>query len=89
MRRREIQNFTLKLNDLKEYEVAKQERLARASEESGSGGGAGSDTTSAATMNLDAMNTPEVSIIPLPKVMGGPKTKQEIRSRIGYPLELP
>uniref|UniRef100_A0A1Q3FU32 Anaphase-promoting complex subunit CDC26 n=1 Tax=Culex tarsalis TaxID=7177 RepID=A0A1Q3FU32_CULTA len=87
MRRREIRNFTIKLSDLKEYEQAKQERLAKASEDhsTGSGAGGGGDDSAG---DADPLKSPEVTVTPLPKV-GGAKTKQEIRARIGYQLELP
>ncbi|KAL9696256.1 hypothetical protein quinque_015541 [Culex quinquefasciatus] len=89
MRRREIRNFTIKLSDLKEYEQAKQERLAaKASEDRSTGsdgaGGGGDDSAG----DVDPLKSPKVTVTPLPKV-GGAKTKQEIRARIGYQLELP
>lgn len=93
MRRREIQNFTLKLSDLKEYELAKQERLARTNgERSGGGGGAATATTagvSGLAADIDPLKTPEVTMPALPKLGIGPKTKQEIRARIGFPPDLP
>lgn len=65
MRRREIQSFTLKLSDLKEYEAVRQERLE-----------------SKPNRNKDDSGmTPES---PMKLVARwGPKTKQEIRERIG------
>lgn len=65
MRRREIQSFTLKLSDLKEYETVRQERL---------------DTKAQQNRAESAGVTPE-SPMKLPK--WGPKSKQEIRERIG------
>lgn len=61
MRRREIQSFTLKLSDLKEYDAIRQER--NKAEESMS---------------------PERSPMRLPALTKwGPKSKQEVRERIG------
>ncbi|XP_065089182.1 uncharacterized protein LOC135710508 [Ochlerotatus camptorhynchus] len=92
MRRREIQNFSLKLSDLKEYELAKQERLARTSDERSGSGGAATTTIaggSGLAADVDPMKTPEVTMPSLPKLGLGPKTKQEIRARIGFPPDLP
>lgn len=66
MRRREIQSFTLKLSDLKEYEVARQERAESKQQ------------------NKDenaTMATPSTQVKSLTKF--GPKSKQEVRERIG------
>lgn len=61
MRRRELQSFTLKLSDLKEYEAVRQERESN---------------------KADVSNTslPPMKIV-FPK--WGPKSKQEVRERIG------
>lgn len=64
MRKRELQSFTLKLSDLKEYDTIKQEKQAQRAKERGEEG------SSAST-----------SQPPIAKV--GPKSKQEIRERIG------
>lgn len=64
MRRREIQSFTLKLSDLKEYEAVRQERLE-----------------SKPRNKDDSGMTPESPMKLVPR--WGPKTKQEIRERIG------
>lgn len=61
MRRRELQSFTLKLSDLKEYEAIRQER----------------DQNKADTTNT----TVSPMKVVLPK--WGPKSKQEVRERIG------
>lgn len=66
MRRREIQSFTLKLSDLKEYETVRQERL---------------DSKEQQNKAENTGVTPERSPMKLPK--WGPKSKQEIRERIG------
>jgi hypothetical protein len=72
MRRREIQNFTLKLSDLKEYEMAKEERLIKNNPD--------------ANTSKSEMKTPGISAAQLfPKI--GPKSKQDIRNRIGLPME--
>lgn len=68
MRKRDIQSFTLRLSDLKEYEQAKNEReAAKKSDETG------------AKKSLD-------EIIPH-MTKFGPRRKQEIRERIGLPME--
>lgn len=61
MRRREIQSFTLKLSDLKEFEAIRQERQESRS-------------------HVNDM-TPESPMKTVAK--WGPKSKQEIRERIG------
>lgn len=61
MRRRDIQSFTLKLSDLKEYEQVRQDRSDKKSQEKPPTDG---------------------SPIFSPQKYG-PKTKQEIRERIG------
>ena len=73
MRRREIQNFNLKLSDLKEYESAKQERIAKNNPD--------------ANTSKSEMKTPGITISAqlFPKI--GPKSKQDIRNRIGLPME--
>lgn len=72
MRKREIQSFTLKLNDLKEYEAVRQERLTNKMREKIDGIASGTDPLSA-------------QIQPISKF--GPKSKQEIRERIGLNME--
>lgn len=67
MRRREIQSFTLKLSDLKEYDAVRQERL---------------ENTKSHQNKADNSNmTPDSPMKLVPR--WGPKTKQEIRERIG------
>lgn len=63
MRRREMQSFTLKLSDLKEYEAAQKERLE------------------IKTANKNVTTAPSTSPFKLAKF--GPKSKQEVRDRIG------
>lgn len=65
MRRREMQSFTLKLSDLKEYETARAERLESKS------------------ANASKSNAPASPSSPLKLVKYGPKSKQEVRDRIG------
>lgn len=66
MRRREIQSFTLRLSDLKEYEAARQDRLESKSQP---------NKTDNTSMTPDS---------PMKLVSRwGPKSKQEIRERIG------
>lgn len=65
MRKREIQSFSLKLSDLKEYEVVRQERAAARNQ------------AKEGTSGVTPCNPP-----PLVKI--GPKTKQEVRERIGF-----
>ncbi|XP_019544652.2 uncharacterized protein LOC109415217 [Aedes albopictus] len=85
MRRREIQSFTLKLSDLKEYDAAKQQRLAARANKDGS---TAAGSTTVGPDEVDPMKTPEVTMSTLPKLGGEPKTKQEIRARIGFPTDL-
>lgn len=65
MRRREIQSFTLKLSDLKEYENVRQERESKVQQNK-------DESTSTATPGQ-----------PKPLAKFGPKSKQEVRERIG------
>lgn len=65
MRRREIQSFTLKLSDLKEYEAVSQERKE-------------SNKSHKADCTIMTPDSP-MKLVP----RWGPKTKQEIRERIG------
>lgn len=66
MRRREIQSFTIKLNDLKEYEDAvRQERLENRAHQN-------------KTENCSLTDSP-MKLVP----RWGPKSKQEVRDRIG------
>lgn len=65
MRRRELQSFTLKLTDLKEYEAVRQERDSKLQQ----------NKADASTSSISPMK------VNLPK--WGPKSKQEIRERIG------
>lgn len=67
MRRREIQSFTLKLSDLKEYDTVRQERLESIKSQQ--------NKTDNASMLLDS----PMKLVP----KWGPKSKQEIRERIG------
>lgn len=67
MRRREIQSFTLRLSDLKEYEVARQER---------------SMENKSQQNKTDNVNMTPDSPMKLAS-RWGPKSKQEIRERIG------
>lgn len=67
MRRRELQSFTLKLSDLKEYEVARQERESKLQQIK--------SETSTTSDKISPMK------VILPK--WGPKSKQEVRERIG------
>lgn len=64
MRKREIQSFSLKLSDLKEYELVRQERYNARNPNKDSEGTSSEDTS---------------TII----VKVGPKSRQEIRERIG------
>lgn len=64
MRRRELQSFTLKLSDLKEYEAVRQERESKLQQKT--------DTTNTTVSPMKVC---------LPK--WGPKSKQEVRERIG------
>lgn len=66
MRRREIQSFTLRLSDLKEYEAARQER---------------SESKSQQNKTDNSNMTPDSPMKLVPR--WGPKSKQEIRERIG------
>lgn len=68
MRKRDIQSFTLRLSDLKEYEQAKAEREpAKKGEEP----------------NVKKNNE---EVMPHANKFG-PRRKQEIRERIGLPME--
>lgn len=62
MRRREIQSFSLKLGDLKEYEKAREER---------------------AELNKSTKSSSGSPSSPVKLVKYGPKSKQEVRDRIG------
>lgn len=64
MRKREFQSFTLKLSDLHEYEVVREERLKKITDT-----GAKSNDSSSSFLQT--------------AVKYGPKTKQEIRARLG------
>lgn len=67
MRRREIQSFTLKLSDLKEYEAVRQERM---------------ETKPKSNKLESSIDSERVPVkLNLPK--WGPKSKQEVRERIG------
>lgn len=70
MRKREIQSFSLKLNDLKEYEAVRQERNKQ--REKADGLASGTEPVSAQTQPISKF---------------GPKSKQEIRERIGLNME--
>lgn len=70
MRKREIQSFTLKLGDLKEYEIIREER-ANAKKQL--------NESNAAETSKDQSNAPLFKT--------GPKTKQEIKERLGMPME--
>uniref|UniRef100_A0A336K145 CSON014442 protein n=1 Tax=Culicoides sonorensis TaxID=179676 RepID=A0A336K145_CULSO len=70
MRKRDIQSFTLKLNDLKEYEQVKAQNAKTAEKTSGNSGN-----------NANSTKSPIFLFTALPK------TKQEIRERIGMPME--
>lgn len=63
MRKREIQSFSLKLIDLKEYEMVRQDR-------------------NDANNQVKELETPTTTAPP-PIIKIGPKTKQEIRERLG------
>lgn len=67
MRRREIQSFTLKLSDIKEYEAVRHERSQ--------------SIKSQQNKDDNAVMTPDSPMKLAPR--WGPKTKQEIRERIG------
>lgn len=67
MRKRDIQSFTLKLNDIKEYENMKAQTAKNTEKATGS-----NETTQKSHGFLFSV---------------GPKTKQEIRERIGLPTE--
>lgn len=67
MVRRDLSVFVLKLSDLKEYEQAKQDRLAAKMNDSGV-----ADSTSSSSNSKGPLAT---------KV--GPKSKQEVHDRIG------
>lgn len=68
MRRREIQSFTLKLSDLKEYETIRQERI---------------ESKNPQPNKTDGDSSPERSPMKIPLLKWGPKSKQEVRERIG------
>lgn len=70
MRKREIQSFTLKLGDLKEYEIIREER-ANAKKQL-------NESNSAETSSKDPS---------APLFKTGPKTKQEIKERLGMLME--
>lgn len=72
MRKREIQSFALKLNDMKEYEAMRLERAAARAVAENNG-------------NHQLMATDETPVGPPPLVKFGPKSKQEIRERLGFP----
>lgn len=77
MRKREIQSFTLKLTDLKEYESIRQERItARINLAMQNMMGETSTTTATSTTQQ-----------PSPTVKYGPKTKEELRQRVFGNLE--
>lgn len=67
MRKREIQSFTLKLGDLKEYEIIREERAN-------------------AKKQLNESNAAETSK-DAPLFKTGPKSKQEIKERLGMSME--
>lgn len=67
MRKRDIQSFSLKLNDLKEYEQIKAQTQKNTEKAAGSN---------------EATQKPPGFLFST-----GPKTKQEIRDRIGMPME--
>lgn len=67
MRRREIQSFTLKLSDLKEYEAVRQER----------------SEIKAQQIKNEPESSPERSPMKIYLPKWGPKSKQEVRERIG------
>lgn len=75
MRKRDIQSFTLKLNDIKEYEAMRMERaMVRAMD------------TAAVHQRMATDETPVSGPkVPPPLVKFGPKSKQEIRERLGFP----
>lgn len=62
MHRRELQSFSLKLSDLKEYEKAREER---------------------AELNKSTKTNADSPGSPIKLVKYGPKSKQEVRDRIG------
>lgn len=70
MRKREIQSFTLKIGDLKEYEVIRDER-ANAKKQL--------NESNAAETSKDQLNAPLFKT--------GPKSKQEIKERLGMSME--
>lgn len=71
MRRREIQSFTLKLSDLKEYEAVRQERLEAKAQQN----------------KAEESMSPERSPMKIYLPKWGPKSKQEVRERIGLKTE--
>lgn len=71
MRKREIQSFTLKLNDLKEYENVRNERAALKQQQE--------QQQPQTSQDAKVFETP---LMPISKFGG--KNKQEIRERIGF-----
>lgn len=71
MRKREIQSFTLKLKDLNEYDVVRQERSAAKLQQKLS-----------ERKESDSVETVQRQDTPIAKY--GPKSKQEIHQRIGF-----
>lgn len=67
MRRREIQSFTLKLSDLKEYDTVRSERLNE------------NRSHPNKNDNISMSQDNQMKLVP----RWGPKTKQEISERIG------
>lgn len=66
MLKREIQSFSLKLSEIKEYELVRQERLVARQLKEGNNEN---------VQNEGALQVPIIKV--------GPKSKQEIRDRIG------
>lgn len=70
MRKREIQSFSLKLGDLKEYEIIREERAnAKKQLNESNAGETSKEQSTAALFKI------------------GPKSKQEIKERLGMPME--
>lgn len=73
MRKREIQSFTLKLSDLHDYEVLRLEKKAQKLTE-----------RNAEIEAIMASGSSGTGAAKPPLVKYGPKSKQEIRGRLGF-----
>lgn len=83
MRRRDIQSFGLKLNDMKEYEAVRLERLAARAQAEAAAAAGRSDLMATDTETPIGQTKVGGQQQPPPLVKYGPKSKQEIRERLG------